>query len=247
MRVRFSTVWVMVGVLIATGQGNMARGAPAEKTAICTRAVVEGEVRAGQGFVKVIGNGLEVMLEPLASGWILRVLPVGVARPEHDYAELASPPYRSVSPLLISTDFSFRAQDAVGWNPRHFRFAADKAMFAELSEAYAEYRRTSVPSEAAMNKLAALVGRTPEGTVQLLDAHLVPGTGDQAKMASAVAAHFSMTAHSLERPADGKGTVLGAITWIRFRISLELPEGFRADRGVVVERHACLKATFLAK
>jgi hypothetical protein len=98
-----------------------------------------------------------------------------------------------------------------------------------------------------MNKLAALVGRTPEGTVQLLDAHLVPGTGDQAKMASAVAAHFSMTAHSLERPADGKGTVLGAITWIRFRISLELPEGFRADRGVVVERHACLKATFLAK
>ena len=68
------------------------------------------------------GNGLEVMLEPLASGWILRVLPASGPRPAHDYAELATPPYRSVSPLLISTDYSFRAQDAVAWNPRRFRY-----------------------------------------------------------------------------------------------------------------------------
>ena len=42
---------------------------------------------------------------------------------KHDYAELATPPYESVSPLLLSTDFSFRAQDAVAWNPRRFRYA----------------------------------------------------------------------------------------------------------------------------
>jgi hypothetical protein len=205
-------------------------------------AVVEGEVGAGQGFVKEIGDGLEVMLEPLASGWILRVLPVGAPRPEHDYAELATPPYRSVSPLLISTDFSFRAQDAVAWNPRHFRFVSDKGMFAELAKAYREYRSTSVPSSAAMDKLGVLVSRAPEGTIQLLDAHLVPGTGDQAKMAAAVASHFGTTAHSLERPADGQGMPLGKVTWIRFRISLELPEGFRAGRGVTVDRYRCLKA-----
>ena len=33
---------------------------------------------------------------------------------EHDYAELATPPYQSVSPLSISTDFSFRAQGRGG-------------------------------------------------------------------------------------------------------------------------------------
>jgi hypothetical protein len=164
------------------GQGGKTGwAAPMGKTATCSRAVVEGEVGAGQGFVQVVGNGLEVMLEPLASGWILRVLPVRVPRPEHDYAELASPPYRSVSPLLISTDFSFRAQDAVAWNPRHFRFASDKSMFAELSKAYGEYQSTTVPSAAAMNKLAELVSRAHEGTVQLLDAHLVPGTGIRAR------------------------------------------------------------------
>jgi hypothetical protein len=228
---------MILGLLTAMGQVGWA--ALVGKTATCSRAVVEGEAGAGQGFVKVIGNGLEVMLEPLASGWILRVLPVGVPRPEHDYAELASPPYRSVSPLLISTDFSFRAQDVVAWNPRHFRFAEDKNMFAELSEAYREYRSTPVPSAAAMNKLAERVSRAPEGTVQLLDAKLVPGMGDQSKMAAAVASHFSTTAHSLERPADGKATLLGKITWIRFRISLELPEGFNANRGITVERHGC--------
>ena len=240
MRFRQGSVWVIVGFLAVMGQrGRTAWAAPAGKTTICKRVVVEGEVRKGQGFVKVIGNGLEVMLEPLASGWILRVLPVSEPRPEHDYAELASPPYRSVSPLLISTDFSFRAQDAVAWNPRHFHFAADKRAFAELSEAYREYRSLPVPSASAMNKLSGLASRTPEGTVQLLDAHLVPGTGDQAKMAAVVATHFNTTAHSLERPADGKGTPLGKVTWIRFRISLDLPEGFRTDRGIVVEPYGC--------
>jgi hypothetical protein len=151
-----------------------------------------------------------------------------------------------VSPLLISTDFSFRAQDAVAWNPRHFRFAADNATFAEIAEAYREYRATSVPSASAVNRLAETVSRASEGTVQLLDAHLVPGTGDQSRMAAAVASHFSTTAHSLERPADGKGTPLGKVTWIRFRIRLDLPEGFRADRGIVVEKYRCSKSSPLS-
>ncbi len=242
MRVRQGYGWVILGLLAAMGHGDaIGWAAPAGKTPTCRRAVVEGEVGAGQEFVKEIGDGLEVMLEPLASGWILRLLPAETPRPEHDYAELATPPYRSVSPLLISTDFSFRAQDAVAWNPRHFRFASDKGMFAELAKAYREYRSTSVPSVAATDKLGALVGRAPEGAIQLLDAHLEPGTGDQAKMAAAVASHFGTTAHSLERPADGKGSALGKVTWIRFRIGLELPEGFRAGRGVAVERYGCLK------
>src|SRR3982751_5665863 len=119
---------VVAGILSAlVGVASKSGGATPVKgnggglgSSVC--GVFEGEVRAGQQYVKGIGGGIELMLEPLPSGWILRVLPVGVGRPEHDYAELATPPYRSVNPLSISTDFSFRAQDAVAWNPRRFRF-----------------------------------------------------------------------------------------------------------------------------
>ena len=79
--------------------------------------------------------GLKFLLEPIASGWIVRVLAAAGRGEPHDYAELATPPYRSVTPLAISTDFSFRAQDAVGWNPRRFRYAANAAAFAKTGGA----------------------------------------------------------------------------------------------------------------
>ena len=235
MRVRFwvsAVVWVVV---LGVGVGW---AGPSGKT--CVRGVLEGEVRAGEGFVRPIGNGLEVMLEPVASGWILRVLPVGGARPGHDYAELATPPYQSVSPLLISTDYSFRAQDAVGWNPREFRFAVDGRSFMQLSEVYGEYRRSSTPSEEVKGRLAELVSRAPQGRLEILDAHLVPGMADQAKAAAMVASHFGSTAHQIEQPTDGKATPLGRVTWMRFRISLELPAGFRANKGIRLERSSCM-------
>src|SRR5580698_3517284 len=130
MRVRLWGVSLAAGWVMFLG---LVSGADA---ATCRRAVLEGEVRAGDEYVRPMGNGLEVMLEPLASGWILRVLPVSGPRPAHDYAELATPPYESVSPLLIGTDFSFRAQDAVAWNPRQFRFAVDGQEFQQMLAAY---------------------------------------------------------------------------------------------------------------
>jgi hypothetical protein len=239
MRVRFRVAAVGVFVLGAgVGWGAGPSGSASGKT--CVRGVLEGEVRAGEGFVRPIGNGLEVMLEPLASGWILRVLPVRGARPAHDYAELATPPYRSVSPLLVSTDFSFRAQDTVGWNPREFRFVADGRSFTQLLGVYGDYRKSSSPSEDVKGRLAELVSRAPQGRLEILDAHLVPGMADQTRAAALVASHFGSTAHQIEQPADGKATPLGKVTWRRFRISLELPAGFRVDKGVRLERGGCM-------
>lgn len=237
MRVR---LWVaaVVWVFVLGVEAGWAAGSSGGKT--CVRGVLEGEVRAGEGFVRPIGNGLEVVLEPLASGWILRVLPVEIPRPAHDYAELATPPYQSVSPLLISTDFSFRAQDVVGWNPREFRFAADGHNFAQLAEVYGEYRRSSAPSGDVKGRLAELVSRAPQGRLEILDAHLVPGMADQARAAAMVASHFTTTAHRIDQPGDGKATPLGKVTWMRFRIGLELPAGFRADKGIRLERSACM-------
>jgi len=209
------------------------------KVAPCRVGTLEGQVRAGESFVRPIGGGLEIMLEPLHSGWILRVLPAGKPRPPHDYAELATPPYHSVSALLVSTDFSFRSQDAVGWNPRRFRFAADEASFSRLLKAYTEYEAKGGVSLSSQENLATLVAKAPDGTMTILDARLVPGTGDQASAAAAVASHFAVTAHTVEAPADGKPTVLGKINWMRFRIALEIPQGFKADRRLNAKSEPC--------
>lgn len=205
----------------------------------CRVGTLEGEVRAGESFVQPIGNGLEVILEPLASGWILRILPAGKPRPQHDYAELATPPYRSVSPLLLSTDYSFRAQDAVGWNPRRFHFAPDELSFRKMLSAYGDYEAKGPSSAAAQQTLANLVSRSPQGTLLILDAHLVPGTGDQVPAAAVVATRFAATTHTLEKPAGGVATVLGKLTWIRFRIAFDVPPGFAADRHLVLSKQPC--------
>jgi hypothetical protein len=205
----------------------------------CRVETLEGEVRAGESFVQPIGNGLEVMLDPLASGWILHILPAGKSRPPHDYAELATPPYRSVSPLLISTDYSFRSQDAIGWNPRRFRFAPNEQSFRKMLNAYGEYEAKGPASTVAQQALANLVSRSPEGTLLFLDANLVPGTGDQVPAAAVVATRFTATAHTLEKPAGGVATVLGKLNWIRFRIAFEIPPGFAADRHLVLSKQPC--------
>ena len=220
--------WVMFGGLVS------AAGA-----ATCRRAVLEGELHAGEEFVRPLGNGLEVMLEPLASGWILRVLPEKGPRPAHDYAELATPPYQSVTPLLISTDYSFRAQDAVAWNPRRFRYAANGKDFAAMLAAYQEYMKGSSGRGAHEAELAELAGRSPEGRMEILDSHFVPGMANQAQTAAMVASHLSTTPHSVEQAKDGRGDALGRVTWIKFRISVDLPTGFQPAKGLIVKIGSC--------
>ncbi len=93
---------------------------------------------------------------------------------------------------------------------------------------------------ASTGALAELASRQPEGALEILDAHLVPGTADQTRAASMVAGHFADTAHALEQPAGGRPTPLGTLTWIRFRVSLALPPGQHAATGSRIERaRAC--------
>jgi hypothetical protein len=226
------------GCLVALAACTIASlGQSATGKGACKRAAIEGEVSAGQYFERHLGNGLEVMLEPIASGWIVRVLPYAQPRGPHDYAELATLPYQSVSPLLLSTDFSFRAQDAIAWNPRRFHFAPSAEAFRQLSVAYQRYNDT--PSPAAEAKLVELTARTPEASLQLLDAKIVPGAANQAQMAAPVATHLASTPHSVEQSADRKPSPLGKIAWLRFRVEFDLPEGFHADAGVLLSPRAC--------
>ena len=200
-------VWVAGLILIASGAVAQKGGA----SGACRVGVIEGDVKAGERFARPIGNGLEVRLEALSwgSGWLLRVLPVAGAMPKHDYAELATPPYDSVSSLLLSTDFSFRAQDAVAWNPRRFRYADSAAEFSQLMEVFERYRLSTPPAANTENELAVAVSKAPEGTLQILDARLIPGSANQGHTAATVATHFSASAHTVGGAARGEGDGTG--------------------------------------
>jgi hypothetical protein len=224
-----------LGMLALLGWGAV--GAHAQKKQPgCVRAVVEGEVSAGRGFEAVFAPGLKFLLEPIASGWIVRVLDANRPRGPHDYAELATPPYRSVTPLAIGTDFSFRAQDALGWNPRRFRYAAGPDEFRRLRELYGP--ATSGDANAA-NALAQLAAGQPEVELKIVDSRLVPGTGDQARMAAPVASHFGTTPHTVESVAGVGVSLLGRVTWIRFRAAFDLRPGVHAASGAREEGRPC--------
>ena len=209
------------------------------RPASCTVGVVEGEVKAGESFVRPIGGGLELMLEALRSGWIIRFLPAKGPRPSHDYAELATPPYHSVSPLLITTYYSFRAQDAIGWNVRRFRYATNPASYAGLLQAYDRYEAGAGKDAVSQQSLASLVTQEPAASLTILDARLVPGTADQPRTAATLASHFLSTAHTIEQPPAGKPTPLGTIRWIRFRAELTIPTSMKPARGLQLRYTGC--------
>ena len=225
---------------IVFGSFAPARPLPAAAPTACQRAVVEGELNAGKSFTQPIGNGLKIFFQPIASGWILRVLPSSGPAGEHDYAELATPPYQSVTPLSISTDFSFRAQDAIGWNPRRFHFATSATGFHELEQAYLKLERAgTMPPAAVQAELASQLSHTSEAAFTILDSRLTPGVADQAIQAGAVASHFSTTAHTVIQEPDGRSSALGRLLWLRFRVDLDLPSGFRADPALHLAPRIC--------
>jgi hypothetical protein len=202
--------------------------------------MIEGELNAGKPFSQPIGGGLKLYFQPIQSGWILRILPASGPPGEHDYAELATPPYQSVSPLSISTDFAFRSQDAIGWNPRRFHFATSAVSFRKLQDAYLRFQAGgTTPSSEVQADLASQIAQTSAATLSILDSRLVAGTADQWKMAAAVASHFNSTAHTLVQEPDGSVSALGRIVWLRFRLEFNVPEGFALNPGVHVQPRSC--------
>jgi len=240
----------MVWVLVALAWVGPAQALPPTKTGACRREVIEGELNAGREFSRAIGNGLRVWFQAIHSGWILRVEPVAGPVGEHDYAELATPPYQSVTPLSISTDFAFRAQDAVGWNPRRFRFATSAASYNRLYQLYSFYEQAAgmPPSTAISAKVSNFetaiseeAAKGAEGTFTILDSRLVPGTADQWRMASPMASHFASTAHTLVEEPNGTTSGLGRLVWLRFRLELDLPAGFQTSKNLHVVPRICGK------
>lgn len=183
----------------------------------CPSLMFEGEVQAGKSFRHALGAQQSFLLESIASGWIVRVLPASGVRGPHDFAELATPPYRSPNPLLISTDFSFRAQDAVAWNPREFHFFTVARQMAIAQTAYeATLKEPNRPAAGAA--LFPLLADACTASLQIVDARIAGGSADQSLMAATVAQHFSQTAHTVDTSAPP--SKLGKILWMRFRVKV---------------------------
>ena len=229
----------VVAIAQCWAMGLSAQAGHAAKTPMrCSRVVFDGDVKAGEGFEKVFAKGLKFYLEPLRSGWIVRVLAADEPRGIHDYAELATPPYRSVSPLLISTDWSFRAQDAVAWNPRRFRYVQNSEVFRRLAGLYGGVMANDAASS---SKAAEIVSEQPEGVLQILDARMVPGLADQAQMAAMVAGHLEETPHEVDQSVAP--SALGRLEELRFQVKLDLPEGIVPAAGLIVEKISCSAPT----
>ena len=113
-------------------------------------------------------------------------------------------------------------------------------MFRELESAY--HRLGLSPSLSAPGteaRLGTLVSHAPEGSIVLLDARLVPGTGDQSTAASLLSTHFGTTPHTAEDGGANRSPALGRLSWIRFRMHLELARRGPPIAGVRVQTVPC--------
>jgi hypothetical protein len=215
--------------------------------------VLTGEVSAGQEWRASFGQGWVFRIVPIQpgktgySGWDLvvdREQPAGFP----DALLLATPPYNSINEHEVGTTFGLRAQDAIGWNPRSFRFLTDPAAFRESQRLFQilggtkQVMRAPVVSSRegmAIQRQLAINQTASAGEFHIVDARLAPGIADAAPYAENWALAASRTPHALEPAAQGRSTPLGELRWIRFSITLWLPGSWNAPLELHTERTAC--------
>jgi hypothetical protein len=224
----------------------------------CRKVELSGEVQAGQEWRAAFGQGWVFRVVPIQpgrgpsgeaySGWDLvvdREQPTGFP----DALLLATPPYNSINEREIGTTFGLRAQDAIGWNPRSFRFLTSPDALREGQELFLALNRDSRGVESAdsaaqaqrLQRLMTLGRQSAAGQFRVLDAHLVPGIADAAPYAQNWAQAAAHTLHTFEPAANGKSTPLGELHWMRFSITLWLAEGWKTPQGIMAERTTCLE------
>src|ERR1035437_10125129 len=74
-----------------------------------------------------------------------------------DASPLAHPPHNPINERAAGTTFGPRGQDAIGWNPRSFRFLNLPKAFRESQQLYRQLRREgqvrlAAPGSAGANK-----------------------------------------------------------------------------------------------
>ncbi len=227
--------------------------AGAVKGRVCSKISLAGEVGPGQEWKAEFGEGWVFRLVPIDagkagySGWDL-VVDRNTTAGYPDALLVATPPYYSISEREVGTTFGVRAQDAIGWNPRSFHFLTDPEALSESQKQFralggtkiwTEKRERSSKEQMAEQRLLEINRRSSAGQLRILNARIVPGTGDAAPFAQRWALQSSRTPHTVAPSSGAKATPLGELEWMRFSITLWLPAGWRAAKGVEAVRSGC--------
>ncbi len=253
-RVALAAVAVLAGVW---------RADAAETSApqTCVQVVLAGEVSAGKQWKAAFGEG-----------WVMRLLPIPAEKTSQgvggwdlviDQAEpagypdallVATPPYHFMNPREVGTTFGLRAQDAIGWNPRNFRFMTKRTAFRKAQKLYLQLNREGAfagTTQAAagsaaekqtgdeMQRFIALAKDSSPGQFRILGARLVPGTGPVKPYAANWARQSGKTPHTEVAAPDAEGTALGELEWMRFSVTLWLPKGWKTPRHLEKMQTPC--------
>ncbi|MGA2252691.1 hypothetical protein [Terracidiphilus sp.] len=211
-------------------------------SAACSRIIIQGEVSFGQAWSAPLGQGWVLRLVPVQpadkySGWDIvldRAEPAGFP----DAVFLATPPYGSLNEREIATTYGLRAQDAIGWNPRTFRFLTDPAVFHAAQQLYLSSHGAADPKTAA--GLLDLIHSASQGELRILDARIAPGIADPARYAQNWALSAARAPYQVLPPPSGQPTPRGALLWMRFTLTLWPPPGWRAPAGWTAASSPCL-------
>ncbi len=225
----------------------------------CTRVELTGKVNAGQEWKASLGDGWVFRLVPIAlgtaryTGWDLvvdRDPPAGFP----DAVLLATPPYNSINEREIGTTYGLRAQDAIGWNPRSFRFLINpedllqgQKLFLALSSQL--QTPSGKPPGASSNQDPAVARLTRQlmdlqshaaaGELHILDAGLAPGIADPEPFAQSWALRAARMQTTLVPQTGPKPTPRGELDWMHFSITLWLPAGWKPPHGLSVTPSPC--------
>ena len=235
-------------------------------SAACTRIELTGKVSAGEEWKASLGEGWVFRVVPIApgsagyTGWDLvvdRDPPAGFP----DALLLATPPYNSINEREIGTTYGLRAQDAIGWNLRSFRFLTNPAAFLQGQKLFLALSSqlqapSGKPPGAGLNQPGAssnqdpavarltrqlmdLQSRAAAGEFRILDAGLAPGIADPEPFAQNWALQAARMQITLVPPAGSKPTPRGELDWMRFSITLWLPAGWKPPRSLSATPARC--------
>jgi hypothetical protein len=243
--------WLVLGISLLIPSQCIA----AENPEQCRRVVIQGQVEAGNEWKHPIGQGWIFRLVPIKageqgySGWDLVVdRVVGAGFP--DALLLATPPYDSINQREVGTTFGVRSQDAIGWNPRSFRFLTDPVVFraaqkqyfalhnppepkrhnrevVQVSEASKPENSTASPSESL---IADIAEHSAAGQFRILEARLTPGTANALPYAQNWALQQRNTPHTIT--STMLPTPYGKLDELRFEITLSLPGNWKTPKAL---------------
>lgn len=235
--------------------------APAPRT--CRKIVLTGEVSAGHEWKASFGEGWVFRLVPIprdkaaagVGGWDLvvdRQAPAGFP----DALLVANPPYNLINSREVGTSFGLRAQDAIGWNPRNFRFMTNRKAFRQAQKLYlfldrngelggkaqdSATARQQKELNRALQRFEKLARESSPGEFHILDARLTPGAATPKPYAANWAFQSANTPHTDEVPPGGASTPLGNLQWIQFTVTLWLPGSWHAPRDIQQPPTPCPK------